>query len=228
MRPRAAAAIAGRLSEDDILRQVLIQRSEPIGDPRTDRRKCPLARMPAGVPGELSAVVVVIGPERADDSDIVGALADVPPPIRDHEPALPVTPVARVEAHEHVAIAVRRVAGDDVAALEFEHAAMRRVRNRLAGVAIQLRLDVEAFDVADAAAEEDPDDGLGARREVRPAVRWRIIRAGDAVLEEHGAQRQAGETHAGVGEKRAAADAAATDSLVMRHFSALVCSYGSQ
>src|SRR5262249_18746594 len=158
-------------------------------------RKRPFAGMPAGMPGELGAVIVVIGPERANDGDIVGAFADVPPPIRDHEAALPVTPVARIEAHEYVAIAVRRVAGDDVAAFELQHAAMRRVRNRLPRVAVKFRLDVKALDVADAAAQEDPDDRLGARRKMWPTVRRRVIRAGDAILEEHGAERQPGKAH---------------------------------
>src|SRR5207244_3256828 len=106
VRPRAAAAIARRRAEHDVLRQILIERAQAIANPRADRRKGALARMPAGVPGELSAVVVVIGPQRAHDGDVVRAFADVPPPIRDHEPALTVTAIARVEAHEHVAIAM--------------------------------------------------------------------------------------------------------------------------
>ena len=78
---------------------------------------------------------------------------------------------------------------------------------RLAGVAVQLRLGVEALDVADAAAEEDPDDRLRLRREVRLAVGRPAagVGPGDAVAEQHGAQRQAGEAHAGVGQEGAAA-----------------------
>src|SRR5262249_24747014 len=50
--PAAAAAVAGRRAEDDVLRQVLVERSQAVADPRADRRVGPLAGVPAGVPGE--------------------------------------------------------------------------------------------------------------------------------------------------------------------------------
>jgi hypothetical protein len=83
----------------------------------------------------------------------------------------------------------------------------------LAGVLIQLRFGVEALDVADAAAQEYPDDGLGLGREVRfavgPAVGG-IGAVGNAVAEEHSAEGEAGEAEAGVGEEGAAGDAGTT------------------
>ena len=53
---------------------------------------------------------------------------------------------------------------------------------------------------------------LGPGREVRPAVGRRPccgVGAGNAVAEQHGAEGQAGEAHAGVGEEGTARDAAA-------------------
>src|SRR5206468_4856445 len=91
--------------------------------------------------------------------------------------------------------------------LRVEGVAVRRVVDGPAVEAVQLRLGVEALDVTDAAAQENPDDVAGARREVRPAVRQRVVGgAGDAVAEQQRAQGQAGEAHAGVGQEGAAGD----------------------
>ena len=43
VRPGAAAAIAGRHAQHDILGQVLIERAQPVGNPGADGRKGPLA-----------------------------------------------------------------------------------------------------------------------------------------------------------------------------------------
>src|SRR5438045_3039952 len=63
--PPAAAAIVGRHAGHHVLGQVLVERPQAIADPGADRGKGTFPRMPAGVPGELCAVVVVAGPERA-------------------------------------------------------------------------------------------------------------------------------------------------------------------
>src|SRR5438105_3367859 len=88
--PFAAAAVAGRRAEHDILRQILIQRTKPITDPGANGRKGAFARMPARVPGELRAVVVVDGPEGPDDSEVVGTGSDVFPPVSNFQTALAV------------------------------------------------------------------------------------------------------------------------------------------
>ena len=151
MRPRAAAAIAGRLAQHDVLRQVLVERAQAVGDPRADRGMRPFADVPAGVELELGAVVVVGRPERADDGDVVGARADVLPPVADLQAALAVLPEARVQAHQDLAAAVRRVGRDHVFQLRrVEDVLVRRAVDRLAGVIVQLGLGVEALDVADA------------------------------------------------------------------------------
>ena len=92
-------------------------------------------------------------------------VTDVPPPVGDFQPALPVTAEAGIQAHQGAAAAVGRVAGDDVAQpLGVERVAVGRVVNGLAGVAVQLGLGVKALHVADATTQEDPDD----RARLRP------------------------------------------------------------
>src|SRR5207248_2929388 len=170
------------------------------------------ADMPAGMPLELGAMVVVGSPQGADDRDVVRAGAHMPPPVGDQEPTFAMALVAGVEPHEDAAAAMGRVGGHDVAQpLGIESIAIGSVVDRLAGVAIELRLDIEALDVANAAAQENPDDGFGLRREMRPAIRGRVVRlsAGAAVLEKHGAESESREAHAGVSQKSAPVHAGA-------------------
>ena len=135
VRPRAAATIAGRLAEHDVLRQVLVERAQTVGNPGADRGMSPLADVPAGVELELGAVVVVGSPERADHGEVVGTRADVLPPVADLQPALAVFPEAGVQAHQDLAAAVRRVARDDVfELLRVEGVLVGRAVDRLAGV----------------------------------------------------------------------------------------------
>src|SRR5262249_11778204 len=94
-------------------------------------------------------------------------------------------------------------------------------REGLAGVLVQLGLGIEAFHLAGAADHEQPDDALGLGDMMRVAVRrqplgW-LLGAGDAVLEEQRAERQAGKAHAGVSQKRTAADARAAGMSLLRH-----------
>ena len=117
VRPRAAAAVAGRLAEDDVLRQVLVERAQAVADPRADGREGPLADVPAGVQLELGPVVVVGRPQRADHGDVVGARADVLPPVADRQAALAVAAGSRCSGPSaRLPAAVARVAGDDVLA----------------------------------------------------------------------------------------------------------------
>ncbi len=85
----AAAAVGDRRAQDDELGQVVVERAEPVVDPRADRGKLPLEHVPAGVELQLGAVVVVGRPHRADDGDVVDAVADVGPPVADLDAALP-------------------------------------------------------------------------------------------------------------------------------------------
>ena len=82
-----------------------------------------------------------------------------------------------------------------------ESVLVRCIVDGLAVVLVEFRLGIEAFDVADAAAEENPDARFRLGGEVRLAVGTRILGAGDAVAEEHGAEGEAGKAHAGIDEE---------------------------
>ena len=215
-RPRAAAAIARGHAEHNETGEIFVHRPEAVGGPRADGRVRALARMAAGLEGELRAVIVVNGPERAHHGEIIRAGADVLEPVADDQSALAVGLVAGLEREDDLAIAVARIAADHVFVLRLDHGFVRRVGDGFAGVFVQLGLHIKALHVTHAAAEENPDHRLRLGRGVRPAV-GRLPRgrvrigggAGHAVLEEQCAEREAGETHAGVGKERAARDAGA-------------------
>jgi len=209
MRPFAAAAIARRRAEDDVFGQVLIERAQPVAGPRANGRIGALARVPAGVVLEHRPVIVMRSPERTDDRDIVRMGAGMPPPIADEQAALTVARHAGGQPHEDAAIAVTGIAADDVGPLTLHGVGIGSIGDIAAMVAIQLQLGVEALEMADAAAHEQPDDVFGFWREMRTAVRRRVVRSGFAVAKQHGAEGEAGEAHAGVGEELAPCSAAA-------------------
>ena len=90
----SAAAVGDGRAQDDELRQVVVERAQAVVDPRADGREIPLEHVAAGVELELGAVVVVGGPHRADDGDVVDAVAQVGPPVADLDPALAALPEA--------------------------------------------------------------------------------------------------------------------------------------
>src|SRR5262249_24575140 len=152
-------------------------------DPRANGRKRPFEHVPAGVELQLRAVVVVAGPERADDGDLVDAFGDVRPPVADLDarfaPLLE-TGLQRVELRLHLVLA-----GDDLADVFLEERGVerrlvRRLRDRLAGVLGQGGFRVEAFDVAGAADHEQPDYAFRLGREVRFTVGRRPSTVGRA------------------------------------------------
>ena len=53
--------------------KIVVERAQAVMDPRADRGKLPFERVPAGVELKLRAVIVVGGPHRADDRQVVGA-----------------------------------------------------------------------------------------------------------------------------------------------------------
>src|SRR5687767_14617046 len=75
----APETIRERTAEHDELRQVLVQRAEPVMDPRAERRKEAIQQVPAGVELQLRSVVVVRGPHGADEGDVVELRPDVRP-----------------------------------------------------------------------------------------------------------------------------------------------------
>jgi hypothetical protein len=82
----------------------------------------------------------------------------------------------------------------------------RRGRDRLAGILCERRLGIEQIDMAGRTFHEAPDDGFGARRNVRFFGSERIGGSSAvAFLIEHGGQRDGGKAAAGLSEKLAAA-----------------------
>ena len=79
-------------------------------------------RVPAGVKLQLGAVVVVDGPERPHDGEIVGAHADVTEPVAHHQAASAVGLVAGLQRHDDLAVAVGRVAAEHVFVFRRENA----------------------------------------------------------------------------------------------------------
>src|SRR5437879_5632068 len=57
--PRAAAAVAGRLAQHYIFRQILVQGSQTVTGPRAERRVCAFTDMSAGLECKLCSMVVV-------------------------------------------------------------------------------------------------------------------------------------------------------------------------
>src|SRR4051794_39387150 len=84
----SAAAIGQRGSEHDKLRQVVFERSQAVMHPRADGREMPVQNAPAGMKFKLRAVVVVRGPHRPDDGQVVHLSAEIWKPIGDLDAAL--------------------------------------------------------------------------------------------------------------------------------------------
>ena len=121
---------------------------------------------------ELRAVVVVGGPHRAHDRDVVDTITHVGPPIAHFDAALGALAVADlhgVELRPHVSARYDLL---DVPANQRrgEGVFVGRFGDALAAVLVDGGLGVKAFDVADTADHEDPDDAFGFGLEVRLAV----------------------------------------------------------
>ncbi len=154
----SGAAVRQRRAQDHELRQVGVERAQAVMNPRADRRKGPLQRMPAGMELKLGAVVIVGRPHRADHGDVVNAVADVGPPIADGNAGLTTLAVAdleRIHLLADVAIGIVRhddanVAGQGIG----QGVAVRGLGDGPAVQTVQLRLGIEAFHVAGAADHE--------------------------------------------------------------------------
>ncbi len=164
------------------------------------------------MPGELGAVIVMHRPEGADHGQVVGARADVRPPVAHLQTTLPVFLMPGAESHQDLSAAVGRVAGQNILQLfGFQDLLIRSIFDALSGIFVESRLGIKALHVADAAAQKYPDDRLGPGREMRLAVRRALgsFTASLTVPKEHRTQSQSGEPHAGIGQERAARNAGA-------------------
>ena len=158
-------------------------------------------------------MVVVGGPHRPNHRQVVGAVAQVGPPVGNLDsrlPALAVADLKRVDDLADVAVCIVRDDDPDVLAERVgDRVGVRRLGDRLAGVLDQRRLGVEALHVARAADHEQPDHVLDSRREVGFAVGERPAQIGvgprHAVALEQRREGEAAqaETEARLGEERA-------------------------
>ena len=111
MAAQPAAAVGDRRAHHHELGQVVVERAQAVVNPRADRRKLPFEHVPAGVELQLSPVVVVGRPHRADDGHVVDARAHVRPPVADLDPRLPalaITDLKRIKRLANVAVGVVR------------------------------------------------------------------------------------------------------------------------
>jgi len=142
-------------TEDNVTGQVLVLRTEAVGQPGTEAR--PRRLRLAGVHHQKRRLVVGrVGVHRADDADVVNAAGDVRKQLADFDAALAVF-------------------------LGFERRRKRRsrlafsgamnARQRLAGVLIQEWLGVERIDLRHAAVPKQKDQPIGFGRELR--LLWR-------------------------------------------------------
>jgi hypothetical protein len=171
---------------------------------------------------QLSAMIDVVRPHRANDGDVVDAAADVRPPVADLDAALTallVTDLQRVDLRKDFALVGRGGSYVRVQILLIQHVAKRGFSNRLSGVLVEHRLRIEALQVTCAANHEQPDDAFHLRREVRSTIGRRPARCivCQSISMQHRPEREACETHAEVREKGSPGNAAAGISVDIRH-----------
>src|SRR5438105_675054 len=93
----SAATIGQRRSQHDELRQVIVQRAKAVMRPGADRGKVAINAVAARMELKLCAMIAVFGPHRADNGEVIGAIADVRPPVADFDPALAALAVADLQ-----------------------------------------------------------------------------------------------------------------------------------
>jgi hypothetical protein len=190
------------VAEGDVLRQVVVQRAEPIVDPRAEIRKVAVVLVPARMELRLSAVVAVGRPQRADDRQPIDLPGEPREPIAHFDAALPMLLEADLERVERVALVAVAVGHDqplDGEPLGILHVGEGRLGDRLAGVLGQHWLGIEALHVAHAAIHEEPDHALRLGSEMGPPVGRRPASfPRHSVAIEHRAESQGAES----GEER--------------------------
>src|SRR5688572_16388243 len=121
----------------------------------------------------------------------------MPKPIAHHEAGFAVLFIAALQRHNRFPISVFGIGADDVLSLGGKDMLIGRFLDRLAGVFVQLRLHIEAFEVTHPAAKKDPNHTLGGWMKMRIQAD-----AGSAslVAKQHRGKSQAGKTHSGFQE----------------------------
>ena len=167
----AAAAVSGTASHHDELRQVVVERSQPVMDPRPDRRMEAVKNVAAGVKLKLSRVVVVCRPHRSHDGDVIDARADVRPPVAHLDPALAAlleSDLQRVQRPHQLARRPGKVAHVLPIKRRANHRRLiRRLLDRLPRMLGHRGFGIKALQMTGPTEHEVPDHAFGLRRERR-------------------------------------------------------------
>ena len=191
--------------------------------PGANRGVIPLEKLATGVKLQLRAMIVVGGPGRANECDIVGALGQVRPPVADFDAALPTLALADLQRQQslHELPLFHRGVDMVLNVRRVQHSSIRCLADGLSAIFAKSGLGVKTFHVTDTAQHEDPDDALGFRSEVRFAIRAGPILHGsrprNAVVLQHCAQHQPGKTKTGISQKRSATDPSTTTAEYWTH-----------
>ena len=152
-------------SHVDELWQIFVKRTESVIDPRTDRGKPAVEHVPPRMKLNLCAVVIVGGPNRSDEADVVDARADVWKPVTYFDAALAVFLETDLQRIELVALLSIRIVHNNNAnffqSFRILHIIPFRFVDRFARKLVQHRLVVETLHMTHAATHEQPDDTFG-------------------------------------------------------------------
>ena len=142
------------VEQDDVARQVLINRPQAVSHPRAQAR-IPLAKEARVHLEQARAVREAVGVHAADDRHVVKASRQVRIQVGDLVPrlAVPGEPARRAQESPRLADLEKRIA--------VEH------RDRLAIVLGQLGLGVKRINLTDATVHEQDDTCLGLGRKLR-------------------------------------------------------------
>ena len=100
------------IADRDELRQIVVERAEPVVDPGTECRKVAVVLMTSGVELRLRTVVAVGGPHRTHDRQLIDLPGDVREPIADFDAALAVLLETNLQRIEHIALIAVAVGND--------------------------------------------------------------------------------------------------------------------
>jgi hypothetical protein len=193
--------------------------------PRPDRRQIAIEDVAAGVELQDGAVIVVGGPGRADERDLVHHLTHMREPVAHQGAGLRARAVPALHRVKRQLDLV--LAGHERLQVLFhkrilERVLIRRFGKLLSRVLIQGRFGIERLDVADAAEHEEPDDPLGLGLEVWLAIGRRPGILGGYTARQQCAQHQAGKAERSIGQKDAPGPAITTKTIARHSYTLII------
>jgi hypothetical protein len=189
-------------------------------NPGSDGGKEALEDMASRVKLQLRSMVVVGGPHRTDNRQIVNAISHVRPPVTDLDAALATLPVPHLRGEElRHQLSLARDEFHDIlfGKRGIQNSLVRGILDGLPCVPLQHRLRIKRLDVAHTAQHEKPDDALCSGSEMGLSVGWQPFAATFSphhpVTVQHCAQHKACKPHPAVSEKDTTIDPAAATGL---------------